>query len=91
MPIVRIDLIQGKSEEYRAQVGEIVYQTLVDVLNAQSWARIAMSNCLLRTERTKAERLSFRSRTRKQPSIRYYFRPRKSLLKLTTFYADPSS
>jgi hypothetical protein len=33
MPIVRIDLIEGKSPEYRAQVGEIVYQTLVDVLN----------------------------------------------------------
>jgi hypothetical protein len=33
MPIVRIDLIEGKSEEYRVQVGEIVYQTLVDVLN----------------------------------------------------------
>lgn len=33
MPIVRIDLIEGKSEEYRTQVGEIVYQTLVDVLN----------------------------------------------------------
>ena len=33
MPIVRIDLIEGKAEEYRAQVGEIVYQTLVDVLN----------------------------------------------------------
>src|SRR5260370_36405161 len=26
MPIVRIDLIEGKSEEYRAQVGEIVYR-----------------------------------------------------------------
>jgi 4-oxalocrotonate tautomerase len=33
MPIVRIDLIAGKAEEYRAQVGEIVYQTLLDVLN----------------------------------------------------------
>jgi 4-oxalocrotonate tautomerase len=33
MPIVRIDLIEGKSEEYRAQVGEIAYQTLLDVLN----------------------------------------------------------
>jgi 4-oxalocrotonate tautomerase len=33
MPIVRIDLIEGKAEEYRAQVGEIVYQTLVDVLS----------------------------------------------------------
>jgi 4-oxalocrotonate tautomerase len=33
MPIVRIDLIEGKSEEYRVQVGEIVYRTLVDVLN----------------------------------------------------------
>ena len=26
MPIVRIDLIEGKSEEYRAQVGEVVYR-----------------------------------------------------------------
>jgi 4-oxalocrotonate tautomerase len=33
MPIVRIDLIEGKSEEYREKVGQIVYQTLVDVLN----------------------------------------------------------
>jgi phenylpyruvate tautomerase PptA (4-oxalocrotonate tautomerase family) len=34
MPIVRIDLIEGKTEEYRTRVGEIVYQTLVDVLDA---------------------------------------------------------
>jgi 4-oxalocrotonate tautomerase len=33
MPIVRIDLSEGRSEEYRARVGEIVYQTMVDVLN----------------------------------------------------------
>lgn len=32
MPLVRIDLIEGKSDEYRAKVGDIVYQTLVDVL-----------------------------------------------------------
>ena len=32
VPLVRIDLIEGKSEEYRAKVGDIVYQTLVDVL-----------------------------------------------------------
>lgn len=33
MPLVRIDLLEGKSEGYRAQVGDILYQTLVDVLN----------------------------------------------------------
>jgi phenylpyruvate tautomerase PptA (4-oxalocrotonate tautomerase family) len=33
VPLVRIDLIEGKSQEYRAQVGDIVYQTLVDVLS----------------------------------------------------------
>lgn len=32
MPIVRIDLIEGISEEYRARVGDIAYRTLVDVL-----------------------------------------------------------
>jgi 4-oxalocrotonate tautomerase len=33
MPLVRIDLVEGKSEEYREKVGEIVYQTLVDIFN----------------------------------------------------------
>ena len=31
--LLRIDFIEGKSEEYRAQLGEILYQSLVDVLN----------------------------------------------------------
>lgn len=33
MPLVRIDLIEGKPARYRAQVGDIVYHTLVDVLS----------------------------------------------------------
>ena len=33
MPLVRIDLVEGKSQEYRQKVGEIVYQTLLDVLS----------------------------------------------------------
>jgi phenylpyruvate tautomerase PptA (4-oxalocrotonate tautomerase family) len=33
MPLVRIDLVEGKSQEYREKVGEIVYQTLLDVLS----------------------------------------------------------
>jgi phenylpyruvate tautomerase PptA (4-oxalocrotonate tautomerase family) len=32
MPLVPIDLVEGKSQEYREQVGEIIYQTL-DVLS----------------------------------------------------------
>jgi 4-oxalocrotonate tautomerase len=31
MPIARIDLIEGKSMDYRAKVGQVVYQCLVDV------------------------------------------------------------
>jgi 4-oxalocrotonate tautomerase len=30
MPLVRIDLLEGKAPEYRAQVGQIVYQALLD-------------------------------------------------------------
>jgi 4-oxalocrotonate tautomerase len=30
MPLVRIDLVEGKSPEYRKQVGQIVYQALLD-------------------------------------------------------------
>jgi 4-oxalocrotonate tautomerase len=33
MPLVRIDMLAGKPPQYRAQVGEIVYQTMMDVLN----------------------------------------------------------
>jgi 4-oxalocrotonate tautomerase len=33
MPLVRIDLMEGKPQEYRVKVGDIVYQTLVEVLN----------------------------------------------------------
>jgi 4-oxalocrotonate tautomerase len=30
MPLVRIDLLEGKTPEYRDEVGEIVYQALLD-------------------------------------------------------------
>jgi phenylpyruvate tautomerase PptA (4-oxalocrotonate tautomerase family) len=33
MPLVRIDLVEGKSDEYREKVGELIYQTLVDILS----------------------------------------------------------
>ena len=33
MPLVRIDLREGKTAQYRAQVGEIVYRAMVDTLN----------------------------------------------------------
>lgn len=33
MPFVRIDLIEGKSEQYRSQIGEIVYGAMRDALN----------------------------------------------------------
>jgi phenylpyruvate tautomerase PptA (4-oxalocrotonate tautomerase family) len=33
MPLVRIDLLEGKSPEYRAKVGQIIYQAMMDVLS----------------------------------------------------------
>ncbi len=49
MPLVRIDLlVEGKSEQYRAQVGDILYHT-VDVLNVPKHDRFQVI-----TERTKA-------------------------------------
>src|SRR5580700_7220768 len=32
MPLVRIDLLEGKSPEYREQVGHIVYRAMLDAL-----------------------------------------------------------
>ncbi|HLO32430.1 MAG TPA: tautomerase family protein [Anaerolineales bacterium] len=36
MPLVRIDLIQGKTAEFRRRAGEIVYQTMMDTINVPS-------------------------------------------------------
>ena len=33
MPLVRIDLLKGKSTEFRAQVGQIVYRAMRETLN----------------------------------------------------------
>jgi len=32
MPIVRIDLVEGKASEYRKQVGQIVYRAMIEAL-----------------------------------------------------------
>jgi 4-oxalocrotonate tautomerase len=34
MPLARIDLIEGKSPEYRKTIGDIVYNAMVDILKA---------------------------------------------------------
>jgi 4-oxalocrotonate tautomerase len=34
MPLARIDLVQGKSAEYRRTIGEVVYDAMVAALNA---------------------------------------------------------
>ena len=33
MPLLRIDLLKGKTSDYRAQLGEIIYQAMLDCLN----------------------------------------------------------
>ena len=34
MPLARIDLVQGKSAEYRETLADVVYEAMVEVLNA---------------------------------------------------------
>ena len=34
MPLARIDLIKGKSTEYRQTVGDLVYTAMVEILKA---------------------------------------------------------
>src|ERR1700689_3902186 len=33
MPLVRIDLMRGKSAQYRKTLGEIIYQAMIDLIN----------------------------------------------------------
>jgi phenylpyruvate tautomerase PptA (4-oxalocrotonate tautomerase family) len=42
MPFARIDLIQGKTPEYRATVADIVYRGIVDVLKAPDGDRFVV-------------------------------------------------
>ena len=34
MPLVRIDLLKGKTPEYLAQMGDVIYRAMLDVLKA---------------------------------------------------------
>ncbi|WP_419816699.1 tautomerase family protein [Glacieibacterium sp.] len=42
MPFARIDLIQGKSSEYRSAVADIVYRGIVDILKAPDGDRFVV-------------------------------------------------
>nr|WP_244435408.1 tautomerase family protein [Methylobacterium sp. B34] len=42
MPFARIDLIQGKSPEYRTALADIVYRGIVDVLQAPDGDRFVV-------------------------------------------------
>jgi len=33
MPLVRIDLVQGKSSDYKAAIGEVIYEAMLAILN----------------------------------------------------------
>ncbi|MGB7151909.1 MAG: tautomerase family protein [Terriglobales bacterium] len=33
MPLVRIDLLEGKTAEYHAQIGQVVYRAMIETLN----------------------------------------------------------
>lgn len=44
MPLARIDLIEGKSADYRATIGEVVYQAIINVLKAPKDDRFAVIN-----------------------------------------------
>jgi 4-oxalocrotonate tautomerase len=39
MPLVRIDLLEGKTAEYRIQAGQIVYEAMLDVLGVPKYDR----------------------------------------------------
>jgi phenylpyruvate tautomerase PptA (4-oxalocrotonate tautomerase family) len=49
MPLVRIDLLEGKTPEYRKQVGDIVYRSMVDVMNVPKDDRFLIITELPRT------------------------------------------
>ncbi len=44
MPLVRIDLIEGKSLNYREQIGECVYQAMREALNVPEFDRFVIIN-----------------------------------------------
>jgi 4-oxalocrotonate tautomerase len=39
MPIVRIDLLEGKTPEYRKRLGEIVYRAMIEGLGVPKYDR----------------------------------------------------
>ncbi|HSZ61740.1 MAG TPA: tautomerase family protein [Terriglobales bacterium] len=33
MPLVRVDLLEGKTPEYHAQIGQVIYRAMIETLN----------------------------------------------------------
>lgn len=44
MPLARIDLIAGKSEQYRKTLGDVIYDAMVEVLKAPEGDRFQVIN-----------------------------------------------
>ena len=63
MPFVRIDLLEGKTPEFRAQVGQIVYCAMIETLDVPKDDRFQII-----TEHPKTS-LHFRSRLSWRPSL----------------------
>jgi hypothetical protein len=57
MPLARIDLVQGKSDEYRRTIGDVVYEAMVDILKRQR-TTVSRSSMSIRRRTTLPTRTS---------------------------------
>jgi 4-oxalocrotonate tautomerase len=44
MPLARIDLIEGQSNDYRETIGEVVYDAMIEILNVPKGDRFQVIN-----------------------------------------------
>jgi 4-oxalocrotonate tautomerase len=59
MPLVRIDLIEGKPPEYRASVGQVVYDELIAVFGVPKHDRFQVIQITLNSGRTVEQKQQF--------------------------------
>ena len=86
MPFVRIDLVRGKSAEYRSAIGEVIYDAMIDILKAPVDDRFQIFNELAPENHVADERYLGIGRTKDCVFIQMFLLPTRTIEQKKAFY-----
>ena len=86
MPLVRVDLVAGKSAEYRRAIGDVIYEALVDICNVPTDDRFQVFHELSPESHYADEGYLGIRRTKDCVFIQIFFLPGRTIELKNAFY-----